>query len=145
MLRTYLFDTYTAQQGRARLDRATASAAPTARRRRWAPRTCSSTPGNGERGRAAARPPATALYVMGVTGLHSGVNPISGTFSVGATGRLIAGGELAEPVREMTIASDLVSMLEAVAGCGARGPLGPVRRQREGAGAADARDDDRRR
>jgi PmbA protein len=54
------------------------------------------------------------LYVMGVSGLHSGVNAISGSFSVGATGRLIRGGELAEPAREMTIASDLVSMLGAV-------------------------------
>src|ERR687885_438686 len=50
------------------------------------------------------------LYVSDVAGLHSGVNPVSGTFSVGATGRLISGGELAEPAREMTIASDLVTM-----------------------------------
>ena len=54
------------------------------------------------------------LYVTDVAGLHSGVNPVSGTFSVGATGRLIEGGELAEPVREITIASDLVSMLRSI-------------------------------
>jgi PmbA protein len=54
------------------------------------------------------------LYVTDVAGLHSGVNPISGTFSVGATGRLIEGGEVGTPVRELTIASDLVSMLQAV-------------------------------
>jgi PmbA protein len=54
------------------------------------------------------------LYVTDVAGLHSGVNPISGTFSVGASGRLIEGGELGAPVRELTIASDLVSMLRAV-------------------------------
>jgi PmbA protein len=59
------------------------------------------------------------FYVMSVSGLHSGVNPISGTFSVGATGRLISGGELADPVREVTIASDLVSMLMGVDGVGA--------------------------
>jgi PmbA protein len=58
------------------------------------------------------------LYVMSVSGLHSGVNPISGTFSVGATGRLISGGALADPVREITIASDLVSMLLSVEGVG---------------------------
>jgi PmbA protein len=58
------------------------------------------------------------LYVMDVSGLHSGVNPASGTFSVGATGRLIEGGELGTPVRELTIASDLVSMLRAVRGIG---------------------------
>ena len=58
------------------------------------------------------------LYVTDVVGLHSGVNPVSGTFSVGATGRLIEGGELGAPVREITIASDLVSMLRAVEGVG---------------------------
>jgi PmbA protein len=54
------------------------------------------------------------LYVTGVAGLHSGVNPVSGTFSVGASGRLIEGGRPGKPVREITIASDLVSMLKAV-------------------------------
>jgi len=58
------------------------------------------------------------LYVTDVAGLHSGVNPVSGTFSVGASGRLIEGGELGRPVRELTIASDLVSMLQAVRGVG---------------------------
>ena len=54
------------------------------------------------------------VYVNDVAGLHSGVNPVTGVFSVGASGRLIEGGELAGPVREFTIASDLVSMLRAV-------------------------------
>jgi PmbA protein len=58
------------------------------------------------------------LYVADVVGLHSGVNPISGTFSVGASGRLIEGGELGRPVRELTIASDLVSMLRGVEAVG---------------------------
>lgn len=58
------------------------------------------------------------LYVTDVAGLHSGVNPVSGTFSVGASGRLIEGGELGTPVRELTIASDLVSMLKAVRAVG---------------------------
>jgi PmbA protein len=61
------------------------------------------------------------LYVTEVAGLHSGVNPVSGTFSVGATGRLITGGELGQPVRELTIASDLVSMLRAVQAVGSEG------------------------
>ncbi len=59
------------------------------------------------------------IYVTDVAGLHSGVNPVSGVFSVGASGREIAGGELAIPVREFTIASDLVSMLRAVRATGA--------------------------
>ena len=59
------------------------------------------------------------LYVTDVAGLHSGVNPVSGTFSVGASGRLIENGELGAPVRELTIASDLVSMLKGVRAVGA--------------------------
>ena len=58
------------------------------------------------------------LMVTDVAGLHSGVNPVSGTFSVGAEGRLIEGGELGRPVREITIASDLVAMLRAVRAVG---------------------------
>ena len=59
-----------------------------------------------------------ALYVSDVTGLHSGVDPVSGSFSVGATGRLVRGGELAEPVREITIAGDLLRMLAGVEAVG---------------------------
>ena len=59
------------------------------------------------------------LYVTDVAGLHSGVNPVSGTFSVGAAGRLIENGELGTPVRELTIAGDLVAMLKSVRAVGA--------------------------
>ena len=65
-----------------------------------------------------ARQAGEGLYVTDVAGLHSGVNPVSGTFSVGASGRLIERGELGTPVRELTIASDLVSMLKAVRAVG---------------------------
>lgn len=58
------------------------------------------------------------VFVTDVAGLHSGVNPVSGVFSVGASGRAIRGGELAEPLREFTIASDLVSMLKGVQAAG---------------------------
>jgi PmbA protein len=59
------------------------------------------------------------IFVDDVAGLHSGVNPVTGVFSVGASGRAISGGELAEPLREFTIAGDLVSMLRAVRAVGA--------------------------
>ena len=54
------------------------------------------------------------LVVQSVSGLHSGVNPVSGDFSVGAEGLLIRGGEPAEPVREVNIASTLQRMLLGV-------------------------------
>jgi len=59
------------------------------------------------------------LLVQGVIGIHSGVNAVSGDFSVGAEGVMIRGGELAEPVREMTIASSIQRMLQHVAHVGA--------------------------
>jgi len=59
------------------------------------------------------------VYVQSVSGLHSGVNPVSGDFSVGATGLRIRNGSLAEPFREATIASTLQRMLKDVAAIGA--------------------------
>lgn len=58
------------------------------------------------------------LYVTNLVGLHSGVNPVSGQFSVGASGIEIKGGKLAAPVREATIAGDLISALQGVRGVG---------------------------
>jgi PmbA protein len=58
------------------------------------------------------------LYVQSVTGIHSGVNPVSGDFSVGAEGLMIRGGSLAEPVREVTVASTLQRMLQSVLAIG---------------------------
>jgi PmbA protein len=58
------------------------------------------------------------LLVQSVSGIHSGVNPVSGDFSVGAEGMLFRGGELAEPVREFTIASTIQRMLLDVVAIG---------------------------
>jgi PmbA protein len=76
-------------------------------------------PGDADLGELVRRA-GDGLYVTDVAGLHSGVNPVSGTFSVGATGRLIEGGELGRPAREMTIASDLVTMLKSVQAVGSK-------------------------
>jgi PmbA protein len=58
------------------------------------------------------------VLVTDVAGLHSGVNPVTGVFSVGASGRAIRDGALAEPIREFTIAGELVAMLRAVVAAG---------------------------
>lgn len=57
----------------------------------------------------------TGLLVQDVSGLHSGVDPVSGDFSVGATGVLFRDGQPAEPVREITIASTIQRMFQDVA------------------------------
>jgi PmbA protein len=58
------------------------------------------------------------VLIQDVSGVHSGANPISGEFSVGATGLRVAGGALGEPLREMTIASTLPEMLAGITGVG---------------------------
>jgi PmbA protein len=58
------------------------------------------------------------IFVQGVSGLHSGTNPVSGDFSVGISGRAIRNGALAEPIREATIASTLQRMLLDAVGVG---------------------------
>ena len=59
------------------------------------------------------------VFIQEVSGLHSGVNPVSGDFSVGATGLAITGGALGAPFREATIASTLQRMLLDVVAVGA--------------------------
>jgi PmbA protein len=59
------------------------------------------------------------LFVQSMTGVHSGVNPISGDFSVGAEGLMIRDGKLGEPVREITVASTLQRMLHSFVAIGA--------------------------
>jgi PmbA protein len=59
-----------------------------------------------------------ALFVQSVSGLHSGTNPVSGDFSVGAEGLMVRDGAFAEPVREITIASTLQRILLDVAEVG---------------------------
>jgi PmbA protein len=59
------------------------------------------------------------LFVTSMAGLHSGVNPVSGDFSVGVEGLMVRGGALAEPVREATIASTLQRLLLDISAVGA--------------------------
>ena len=58
------------------------------------------------------------VLIQMVQGLHSGVNPISGDFSTGASGLLITNGQVGAPIRELTIASTLQRMLQDVVAIG---------------------------
>ncbi len=71
------------------------------------------------------------VLVTSMSGLHSGVNAISGDFSVGADGLMIRNGVAAEPIREATIASTVQKMLTDIVAVGADtewqpGGSGPV-------------------
>ena len=70
------------------------------------------------------------LLVQSVSGLHSGVNPVSGDFSTGASGMLITNGTVGAPVRELTIASTLQRMLLDIAEVGSRRRLAADARRR---------------
>lgn len=59
------------------------------------------------------------LLVDSMSGFHSGVNAVSGDFSVGAEGLMIRNGQVAEPVREVTIASTLQRLLLGIESVGA--------------------------
>jgi PmbA protein len=116
-LRSYLYDTYSANR------EGVASTGSAARQGyRSLPSVSASNlivaPGSHSREQLLAAA-GDGVYVNDVAGLHSGVNPVTGVFSVGASGRIIRDGELAEPVREFTIAGELVAMLGAVSAAGA--------------------------
>jgi PmbA protein len=117
-LRAYLYDTYTAR----RQGDGQASTANASRAGYRSPPSVSTTnllvePGS-KSFEALLAEAGEGMYITDVAGLHSGVNPVSGQFSVGATGRAISGGELSDPADEFTVASDLQSMLKAVAAAG---------------------------
>jgi PmbA protein len=116
-LRAYLYDTYTACRDEAS---STGNASRAGYRSQPSVSTSNLVVAPGSLGFAELlREAGEGVLVTDVAGLHSGVNPVSGVFSVGASGRAIRDGELAEPLREFTIASDLVSMLRAVRAVGA--------------------------
>ncbi len=58
------------------------------------------------------------LLVQDMTGVHSGANPITGDFSVGVSGLWFRNGELAEPVREATVAAHLLDILKGIVAVG---------------------------
>ena len=60
----------------------------------------------------------TGVLVQSVSGIHSGVNPVSGDFSVGAEGLLIENGAVGAPIREFTIASTIQRMLMEIVAIG---------------------------
>lgn len=116
-LRTYLHDTYTARRGGAA---STGNAGRSGYRTQPSVATSNLVVTPGSLGfDDLLREAGDGVLVTDVAGLHSGVNPVTGAFSVGASGRAIRGGEPAEPLREFTIAGDLVTMLRAVRAVGA--------------------------
>ncbi len=111
VLQEFLYDTYSAKQdGRASNACATRSAGSLPSP---GPRSLLLRPGikNQE---AIISQVDNGILVQSMSGIHSGVNAVSGDFSVGVEGLRIKNGSLAEPVREATISSSLQRMLSEV-------------------------------
>jgi len=58
------------------------------------------------------------IYITDIEGLHAGINPISGDFSLYASGFLIKDGKLSTPVDEITIADNFFNLLQKIEGIG---------------------------
>jgi len=115
-LLAYLHDSYTARRGEAR---STGNASRSSYRSAPSVSTSNLVLESGELSlEQLLREAGDGVHITEVAGLHSGVNPVTGRFSVGASGRAIRGGELAEPLREFTIAGDLLGTLAAVRAVG---------------------------
>ena len=54
------------------------------------------------------------LYITSLQGMHSGLNPQSGNFSLIAQGFMIKEGKLAEPVSLITVAGNLFTLFNDV-------------------------------
>lgn len=54
------------------------------------------------------------IYIKELSGLHSGVNSISGDFSLLAEGFLIKNGEITKPVEQITIAGNYFEMMNSI-------------------------------
>ncbi len=65
------------------------------------------------------------LYITEIQGLHSGLNSISGDFSLSASGFLIKNGEIDTPIHEMTIAGNFFDLLEKIEEIGNDLDFGP--------------------
>jgi PmbA protein len=70
-------------------------------------------PGQGGDARALDEAMGEGLRIAELIGVHT-ADPISGDFSVGATGQLIRGGKVAGPVAGVTVAGNLLGLLGAV-------------------------------
>jgi PmbA protein len=116
VLRGYLHNTYTATKGGTR-STGNASRAGFKSPPGLSPTNLYLAPGD-ESPEALLRRAGEAFYCQSVLGVHSGANPISGDFSVGANGLMIRDGAFAEPVREASIAGTIPGMLAGLAAVG---------------------------
>ena len=111
MLKTFLYNTYTANKGKTKstgnASRASFKGQPSVGTTNFY------IPANQHKPEQMIKSIKKGLYITRVMGIHT-ANPISGDFSVGAAGVMIENGQKTFPVRGVTIAGNLIDMLKAV-------------------------------
>lgn len=60
----------------------------------------------------------SGIYIIDVAGLHSGLNPVSGDFSLSASGYEIKEGKILRPINQITIAGNFYEVLKNIESIG---------------------------
>lgn len=58
------------------------------------------------------------IFIIDVAGLHSGLNPVSGDFSLSASGYEIKNGKIHRPINQITIAGNFYNVLKSIESIG---------------------------
>jgi PmbA protein len=116
VLRSYLHNTYTARRDGTARSTGNASRGSHKSTPELAPSNLVLVPGE-ESGEALLRRMGDGVLISDVHGLHT-VNPVTGEFSLGINGFLVADGQRGAPVREMTVAGTILGLLQSVEAVG---------------------------
>lgn len=65
------------------------------------------------------------LIITELSGLHAGLNPISGDFSLIAKGQLVENGEIVRSVDQITVAGNFLAMMQSIEAVGSDLRFGP--------------------
>ena len=112
VLRSYLHNTYTARRDGSARSTGNASRGSHKATPELAPSNLVLLPGSEPAG-ALLRRMGDGVLISDVHGLHT-VNPVTGEFSLGISGFLVENGQLATPIREMTVAGTMLGLLQSV-------------------------------
>jgi PmbA protein len=65
------------------------------------------------------------LIITELSGLHAGLNPISGDFSLIAKGQLVENGEIVRSVDQITVAGNFLALMQGIEAVGSDLRFGP--------------------
>jgi PmbA protein len=116
VLRGYLHDTYTAARA-GTSSTGNASRGSFRDRPHVGPSNMYLKPGSGNRKDILKRV-GDGVLILQVVGAHAGANPVNGEISLGALGLKIRGGEVVQPLREITLAGTALDFLRDVVAIG---------------------------